>query len=180
MKTAAKTLWMTGFAVVTMIILLALSVPAKKAAPPAVEALSPVPAAALSTQAQINPSNDTASTKYFFNVHNHSADEFRTLLARAGAIYNETAAEKRKSLEVVMVLHGPDIDFFDRNNHAEYQDIVDAAAQLDAYGVFDFKVCRATAAMRGVAREDVPAFIEFVPYGPREIARLEEAGYVRL
>ena len=28
--------------------------------------------------------------------------------------------------------------------------------------------------------DEIPAFVEFVAYGPLEITRLEEAGYVRL
>ena len=118
--------------------------------------------------------------KSYFDVVGHSADDFHKLLQRAHMIYQESPSAERVALEVVLVLHGPDIEFFDGANYTQYQNIVDLAAILDALGVFDFKMCAASAAGLGLAAEQVPPFIEFVPYGPAEIDRLQGAGYVRL
>ena len=121
-----------------------------------------------------------AGSKLYFDIHGHSAKEFIALLDRAQDIYNETPTSERGALAVVLVLHGPDIDFFAAKNYARYQHIVDLAAQLDAFGVFDFKMCAASAASLSLAETEVPPFIEFVPYGPEEIERLEAAGYVQI
>ena len=118
--------------------------------------------------------------KFYFDVVGHSADDFHKLLQHAHMIYQESPAAERVALEVVLVLRGPDIEFFDGANYTQYQNIVDLAAILDALGVFDFKMCAASAAGLGLAAEQVPPFIEFVPYGPAEIDRLKGAGYVRL
>ncbi len=183
MNTAAKSLVLTLTAVATVLLLLMLAAPAKRA--PAVAPSAAVTAPATAAVAETPPALDMAAgdnepDKYFFDVTGHSAEAFLALLNRAHAIYEDTPAERRSELEIVMVLHGPDIEFFDRGNYAEHHAIVDLAARLDAFGVFDFKVCTVAAEHLGVTPDDVPPFIEFVPYGPGEIDRLEEAGFVRL
>jgi intracellular sulfur oxidation DsrE/DsrF family protein len=95
-------------------------------------------------------------------------------------IYEQSEDVAHAELEVVMALHGSDIPFFATNETGKYDDIVDLAAKLDAFGVFDFKLCAATASRLEVAESEVPAFIEFVPYGPQEIDRLKEAGFINL
>ena len=96
-------------------------------------------------------------------------------------IYEETYVAERASLKVVLVLHGPDIDFFfSSRNYSKYQNIVDLAAKLDAFDLFDFKMCAASAANLGLEESEVPPFIEFVPYGSDEIERLKSAGFVQL
>ena len=69
--------------------------------------------------------------------------------------------------------------FFSSRNYSKYQNIVDLAAKLDAFDVFYFKMCDASAANLGLEESEVPPFIEFVPYGPDEIERLKSAGFVQ-
>jgi intracellular sulfur oxidation DsrE/DsrF family protein len=57
---------------------------------------------------------------------------------------------------------------------------VDRAARLDADGVVEIKICRTEMRSRGIHGDDVPGFIEFVPYGPDEEERLLRRGYVYL
>ena len=168
------------FTVLTVILLLVLARPPGEVAPTTVE---PVPAAAPEAAPSVvlkpAPAAET-ERKFLFDVSGHSADEFRALLLRAQKIYEESDPDARSNLEVVMVLHGPDIQFFAADRVEDYGDIVDLAAKLDAFGVFDFKLCAATASRLGVSESEVPAFVEFVPYGPQEVNRLEAAGFVRL
>ncbi len=117
---------------------------------------------------------------FYFDVIGHSAEEFFALLDRAHMIYEDTPAAERASLKVVLVLHGPDIDFFSSRNYSKYQNIVDLAVKLDAFDVFDFKMCATSAASFGLEESEVPPFVEFVPYGPDEIERLKSAGFVQL
>ena len=95
-------------------------------------------------------------------------------------IYEDTPVAERANLKVVLVLHGPDIDFFSSRNYSKYQNIVDLAAKLDAFDVFDFKMCATSAASFGLEESEVPPFVEFVPYGPDEIEQLKSAGFVQL
>jgi intracellular sulfur oxidation DsrE/DsrF family protein len=172
MKIGSKSLVMVVFTVATMLALLFMSVPEKRPEAPTVTA-DTTPESVASTE-------ELTAKKYYFDVVDHSADDFKALLHRAYMIYEQSPLERRRELQIVMVLHGPDIEYFDAANYAENQEIVDLAAKLDAFGVFDFKVCARTAARLGVMPDEIPAFVEFVAYGPLEITRLDEAGYVRL
>jgi hypothetical protein len=107
----------------------------------------------------------------------HSLDELKVLLDRA----EEIAARPQSQGEmagVVLVLHGPEVEFFAISNYPRYKDIVDQAARLDAFDVVDVKICQSMMDRQGIAREDIPAFIEQVPYGPGEVERLVREGYV--
>ena len=173
MNVVYKSLVFTIACVASMVLLLFLAAPSKNSQ-------DVNPASATQTTAPALTVSPAAQSKFYFDIIGHSAAEFSALLNRAHIIYNETPAPDRAALEIVLVLHGPDIDFFAQKNCAKYQNIVDLAAQLDAFGVFDFKMCAASAAGLGLAESEVPAFVEFVPYGPEEIARLEASGFVQI
>lgn len=82
-------------------------------------------------------------------------------------------------MTIAIVLHGPDITFFAADNYAQYRELVDLAATLDAQGYVDLKACTVSVSRRGLEAAQFPPFIEFVPYGPDEIDRLKAQGYVR-
>jgi intracellular sulfur oxidation DsrE/DsrF family protein len=111
------------------------------------------------------------------DVSVNSLDELKVLLDRA----EEIAARPQSQGEmagVVLVLHGPEVEFFAISNYPHYKDIVDQAARLDAFDVVDVKICQSMMERLGVERDDIPAFIEQVPYGPGEVERLVREGYV--
>ncbi|NIR32711.1 MAG: hypothetical protein GWN84_26115 [Gammaproteobacteria bacterium] len=106
-------------------------------------------------------------------------EEIRALLERAEDAVPQPRREREKP-SVALVLHGPEIDIFAIGNYAKYKDIVDLAAKLDAYGIIDVKMCLSTMRRRGLDDDDVPPFVELVPYGPDEIERLKREGYIYL
>ncbi|MFT5394992.1 MAG: intracellular sulfur oxidation DsrE/DsrF family protein [Gammaproteobacteria bacterium] len=116
---------------------------------------------------------------YLFVVKNHSIEELEALLARAEAV-SQSKPEDFEDLEIVMVIHGPDIDFFTNQNHENNSQLLDVAARLDAFNVIDMKVCETTMIMRGVERQDIPSFIESVPFAPTEIKQRLQDGYINL
>ncbi len=126
-----------------------------------------------------NPQFNIGNTQYLFDVSTHTAEELEALLYRAEEI-REAHAEGYDDLEIVLILHGPDINFFRQENYIKHKPIVDLAAKLDAYDIIDMKICETTMSNMGVARSEVPAFIESVPYAPAEIRRLGEEGYINL
>jgi intracellular sulfur oxidation DsrE/DsrF family protein len=107
----------------------------------------------------------------------HSLDELKVLLDRAEEIAARPQSQGEKA-GVVLVLHGPEVEFFAISNYPRYKDIVDQAARLDAFDVVDVKICQSMLERLGVERDDIPAFIEQVPYGPAEVDRLVREGYV--
>lgn len=116
---------------------------------------------------------------YLFNVTDHSIEELEALLIRAEEV-SQAQSPDYDNLEIVMVIHGPDIDFFTQQNYAHNKELIDLAARLDAYDIIDMKVCETTMSMRGVEREDIPPFIESVPYAPTEIKDRLRDGYINL
>lgn len=117
--------------------------------------------------------------KYVIDVVLHSYDEIEKLLDKAEA----SALQPRPAgatASIALVLHGPEIDLFSIKNYARYHELVDRAARLDAYNVIEVKMCQTSMRLRGVRNEDVPGFIELVPFGPDEIKRLQQRGYVKI
>jgi len=116
---------------------------------------------------------------YLFVVNDHSIDEFEALLNRAEQV-SQSQPKDFEDLEIVMVIHGPDIDFFTNKNQASNSQLLDIAKRLDLINVIDMKVCETTMSMRGVERNDIPSFIESVPFAPTEIKERLEKGYINL
>lgn len=126
------------------------------------------------------PSDSPApGARYLFRVTLHTPMEIEGLLARAEQLARNTRPADRRA-GIALVLHGPEVEIFARKNYAKYRHIVDRAARLDADGVIEIKMCQTEMRSRGIGNDDVPGFIEFVPYGPDEEERLQRRGYVYL
>lgn len=126
-------------------------------------------------QTQFNIGNKS----YLFDVSDHSVEEMQALLNRAREI-SQFDRDAYKDLKIVMILHGPDIDWFSNENQHRNSELVDLAEELDKLEIIDMKVCETAMHKRGIKREDIPAFIESVPYAPDEIRRLLENGHINL
>ncbi len=127
------------------------------------------------------PSNayTIGNKRYFFDVTDHTVEELQALLERIEEI-TEASPETFDELEVVMVLHGPDIGLFTQANYKQNRKLVDLAAKLDAFNIVDMKACETAMNSLGYKQSDIPPFIETVPYAPAEIERLQEQGYINL
>ena len=111
------------------------------------------------------------------DIPDHPLDALQVLLDRAEelAMVPQTPGEEAS---VVLVLHGPEVEFFSISNYDRYKDIVDQAARLDAFDVVDVKICQTMMEIKGIPRDDIPSFIEQVPRGTVEVERLVREGYV--
>ena len=122
---------------------------------------------------------DPENPHYLFDVTEHSVDELLALLTRVDELI-ETPPGGPEDLDIVLILHGPDIKLFTRQTYAQNKSLVDLAGKLDAANIVDLKVCETVMPEVGVAREDLPAFMETVPYAPDEMSRLMQLGYIEL
>jgi len=120
---------------------------------------------------------ETLPTRAVLDIMVHTLDELKVLLDRAEQLSNALRPQGENA-SVVLVLHGPEVEFFANSNYQKYKDIVDQAARLDAFDIVDVKICQTMMSIQGVARDDIPAFIEQVPLGQAEIDRLVGEGYV--
>lgn len=148
------------------------------ATPQLQEALQ-VKTVAIAESTEENSQFNIGNTKYLFDVSDHSPTELESLLQRAEEI-RETHADGYDDLDIVLILHGPDINIFRQENYNKHKPLVDLAAKLDAFDIIDMKICEKSMSVMGVERSEVPAFIESVPYAPDEIRRLGEEGYINL
>jgi intracellular sulfur oxidation DsrE/DsrF family protein len=107
----------------------------------------------------------------------HTVEELQVLFERAETLA-QTPRVSENNASVVLVLHGPEVEFFSTRNYDRYREIVDRAAHLDALDIVDVRICQTMMAARGIARDDIPPFIEQVPLGSVEVERLLDDGYV--
>ena len=131
-------------------------------------------AAALVVAASTIAMANDAAFRYYFDLAPRSIEELdsivETLLPEANA--------PTHTAPLVVVLHGDEAFAFLRSRYSEHRVLVDRTALLDAYGVIDLKMCATWMRLNGVSTDDIPPFIETVPLGSAEIARLRERGDV--
>jgi len=126
---------------------------------------------------EISPAADAVPERTVLDVSVHTIEGLKVLFDRAEELAM-TPRSRGEDASVVLVLHGPEVEYFSIKNYDKYKDIVDQAARLDAFDVVDVKICQTMMGMRGIEQSDLPAFIELVPYGPGEVERLKQEGYV--
>lgn len=126
------------------------------------------------------PNGATApGARYLFQVSLHTPAEIEGLLTRAEQLAR-IARPTDRGTGIALVLHGPEVEIFARKNYAKYRPIVDRAARLTADGIVEVKMCQTEMRARDIRDEDVPGFVELVPYGPDEEQRLLRRGYLYL
>ncbi len=79
---------------------------------------------------------------------------------------------------IVIMLHGVEARVFARGNYDMYSSVVDLARQLDDQGVIDVQICETWMSVNGVNAEDIPDFIDPVPYGAAVIEEMIDSGSV--
>jgi len=123
------------------------------------------------------PLPGAGSGRTVLDISVHTLAELEVLFERAGELVMKPRSSGEEA-SIVLVLHGPEVDFFSIRNYDKYKDIVDEAARLDAFEVVDIRICQTMMEARGIGPDDIPSFIEQVPYGPGEVERLVEDGYL--
>ena len=106
----------------------------------------------------------------------HTIEELRVVFDRAEQLA-EAPRPGGEADSIVLVLHGPEVEFFAIGNYGKYRGIVDQAARLDAFDVVDVRICETMMSEYGLGPDDIPSFIEPVPFGPGEVERLQREGY---
>jgi intracellular sulfur oxidation DsrE/DsrF family protein len=167
-----------GWMLVGVLLLVAVAVYMSQTDAPQVTVVSPEiaadePATAVETPAPV----DGVPDKIVLDVSVHTIEGLRVLFDRAEKLA-KTPRPKGENAILVLVLHGPEVEYFSIRNYDRYKDIVDQAARLDAFDVVDVRICQTMIGARGIERTDIPSFIEQVPYGPGEVERLRQEGYV--
>ena len=127
--------------------------------------------------AEISPAADAVPERTVLDVSVHTIEGLKVLFDRAEELAM-MPRYKGEDASVILILHGPEVEFFSIKNYDRYKSIVDQAARLDAFDIVDVKICQTMMGVRGIEQNDIPSFIEQVPYGPGEVERLQQEGYV--
>lgn len=115
----------------------------------------------------------------YADINVHTTEELELLFGHVEALLDRPRSKGEAAI-ISLVLHGPEVEFFALKNYERYRDIVDCAAKLAALGAVDISICRTQMRQRGIGKNEIPAFLRQVPYGPGEIERLREQGYVAM
>ncbi|MGH1441146.1 MAG: acyl-CoA transferase [Cellvibrionaceae bacterium] len=125
----------------------------------------------LNAYAQSDSAESINPEGYVARILNDSPEEVADALSRAEALYLEGKLPASAN-PISIVLHGPEVEIFFKDNYDEYKNIVDLAARLSAFGVVDVRVCETQTGILGRSRSSVHSFIGTVPFGPTEVKRL--------
>lgn len=83
--------------------------------------------------------------------------------------------------KIAIVLHGDELQLFQKDNYLSNQSVVERARLLDQDNIIDIKACQTMMRMLEIEQNELPSFIEQVPFAPAEIERLQqEQGFTRL
>ncbi len=108
-----------------------------------------------------------------------SVAELQLLFDRVEQLLDRPLSDGEQPL-VSLVLHGQEVQFFALRNYDKYKGVVDRAAKLAALGAVDISICRTQMESYGIEPDQVPGFLRQVPYGPGEVERLRDKGYVSM
>jgi len=128
---------------------------------------------------QLQAQDDKKAPGYVFSVTVSSPQQLDVVLNRAEdlrALFNPDEHSK-----IAIVLHGDELQLFQKENYSSNQSVVDRARLLDQDNIIDIKACQTMMRTLHIEQSELPSFIEQVPFAPAEIERLQkEQGFTRL
>lgn len=129
--------------------------------------------------AQLRAEDDKAVPGYVFSVTVSSQQQLDVVLNRAEDLRELFNPEEHG--KIAIVLHGDELQLFQKDNYTSNQSVVERARLLDQDKIIDIKACQTMMRMLEIEQSELPSFIEQVPFAPAEIERLqEEEGFTRL
>ncbi len=124
-------------------------------------------------------SDETKPPGYVFSVTVQTRQQLDIVLNRAEdlrELFNHDAHGK-----IAVVLHGDELQLFQKGGYQLSQSVVERARLLDQDNIIDIKACQTMMRTLQIEKNELPGFIEQVPFAPTEIRRLEkEEGFTRL
>ena len=116
---------------------------------------------------------------YVFSVTVSTPQQLDVVLDRAEDLREQFDPQQHS--RIAIVLHGNELQLFQKQNYSANQSVVDRARLLDKDNIIDIKACQTMMRALDIGRNELPGFIEQVPFAPAEIERLEkEEGFTRL
>lgn len=122
--------------------------------------------------------SSTLVANYLGRIGYNDPDQLAEALMRVEGLYRFDEGAQLTN-PVSIVVHGPEVSIFQKQNYEDNKPIVDLAAKLTALGVLDISVCETRLNSFGADKESVYPFVSTVPFGPAEVSRLlDQENYV--
>ncbi len=116
---------------------------------------------------------------YVFSVTVSSSQQLEVVLDRAEELRELFNPDEHS--KIAIVLHGDELQLFQKDNYTLNQSVVERARLLDQDNIIDIKACQTMMRVLDIKQNELPSFIEQVPFAPAEIERLhKEEGFTRL
>ncbi|MDJ0776489.1 MAG: DsrE family protein [Gammaproteobacteria bacterium] len=129
--------------------------------------------------AVVSAKGDDTPSGYVFSVTVESAEQLNVVLNRAEDLRELFDPEQHSRIAVV--LHGNELRLFQKGQASLNQSVVDRARMLDQDNIIDIKACQTMMRTLQIEQEELPSFIEQVPFAPAEVRRLQsEQGFTSL
>lgn len=123
--------------------------------------------------------NAQAAPGYVFGVTVNTAQQLDVVLDRAEELRDLFNSGEHN--RIAIVLHGDELQLFQKRNYSSNQSLVERARLLDEDNIIDIKACQTKMRSLNIEQSELPSFIEQVPFAPAEIERLQqEDGFTRL
>ena len=127
----------------------------------------------------LHVSGEPKEEGYVFSVTVESAQQLAVVLSRAEDLRELFNPDEHS--KIAIVLHGDELQLFQKGNYNSNQLLVERARMLDEDNIIDIKACQTMMRILEIDQSELPGFIEQVPYAPAEIERLQrENGFTRL
>jgi intracellular sulfur oxidation DsrE/DsrF family protein len=107
-----------------------------------------------------------------YDVHVETIAKVESVLDRASHLSKITGADPFDQ-SIVLVLHGPELNFFAIKNYSKYKELMKRAQSLVESETLKIKMCKIAAEGQGYRAKDIHGFVEMVPMGDAEIIRLQ-------
>lgn len=116
---------------------------------------------------------------YVFSVTVQTRQQLDVVLNRAEDLRELFNPDEHS--KIAIVLHGDELQLFQKDGYRLNQSMVERARLLDQDNIIDIKACQTMMRTLQIEQNELPSFIEQVPFAPTEIKRLEkEEGFTRL
>lgn len=122
------------------------------------------------------PAQQYEAAKVVYDVAVNTPKALDSLLDRVSGLDAEYSHNPLDA-SVVVVLHGPELKFFDIRNFGQYEALVRRAQSLSVGTAIRFRVCQRSARNQGIAPEYLHGFLDLVPMADAEIVKLQQQGY---
>jgi intracellular sulfur oxidation DsrE/DsrF family protein len=112
---------------------------------------------------------------YVFDVTVSTGQELDVVLSRADSL--RELFDPQQHGRIAIVLHGDELQIFQKGNYSANQSLVDKARLLDQDNIIDIKACQTMMRTLNIDQSELPSFIEQVPYAPVEIFRMKNKNF---